>query len=72
MKFSIKDFFSKYDQIHSFLRTWSHLLNKSLTKIALIVNAKTNVFDFDFEHVLDQLFYVSVIYRKQRMVPEAV
>ena len=72
MKFSIKDFFSKYDQIRSFLRTWSHLLNKPLRKIALIVNAKTNVFDFDFEHVLDQLFYVSVIYRKQRMVPEAV
>ena len=72
MKFSIKDFFSKYDQIRSFLRTWSHLLNKSLMRIALIVNAKTNVFDFDFEHVLDQLFYVSIIYRKQRMVPEAV
>ena len=29
MKFSIKDF-SKCDQIHSFLRTWSHLLMKSL------------------------------------------
>ena len=30
MKFSIKDFFSKYDQIRSFLRIWSHLLKKSL------------------------------------------
>ena len=30
MKFSIKDFLSKYDQIHSKLRTWSHLLNRSL------------------------------------------
>ena len=30
MKFSIKDFFSKCDQIHSFLRFWSHLLKKSL------------------------------------------
>ena len=29
-KFSIKDFFSKYDQIHIFLRIWSHLLKKSL------------------------------------------
>ena len=32
MKFSIKDFFSKFDQIHSFLRfglrIWSHLLTK--------------------------------------------
>ena len=30
MKFSIKDFFLKYDQIRSFLRIWSHLLKKSL------------------------------------------
>ena len=30
IKFSIKDFFSKCDQICSFLRIWSHLLKKSL------------------------------------------
>ena len=30
MKFSIKDFFGKCDQIRSFLRIWSHLLKKSL------------------------------------------
>ena len=30
MQFSIKDFFSKCDQICSFLRIWSHLLKKSL------------------------------------------
>ena len=30
MKFSIKDFFSKYGQIRSFLRICSHLLKKSL------------------------------------------
>ena len=30
MKFSIKNFFSKYDQILSFLRIWSHLPKKSL------------------------------------------
>ena len=29
-KFSIKDFFSKCDQMRSFLRIWSHLLKKSL------------------------------------------
>ena len=28
-KFSIKDFFSKYHQIGSFLRIWLHLLKKS-------------------------------------------
>ena len=32
MKFSIKDFVSKCDQICSFLRIWSHLLKKSLTE----------------------------------------
>ena len=30
MKFRIKDFSSKCDQIHDFLRIWSHLLEKSL------------------------------------------
>ena len=30
MKFSIKDFFSKYEQIRSFLRIWPHFLKKSL------------------------------------------
>ena len=30
MKFSITDFFSKCDQIRSFLWIWSHLLKKSL------------------------------------------
>ena len=30
MKFSIKDFFSKCEQIRSFLQIWSHLLKKSL------------------------------------------
>ena len=29
MKFFIKDFFSKCDQIRSFLLIWSHLLKKS-------------------------------------------
>ena len=30
IKFSVKDFSSKCDQIRSFLRIWSHLLEKSL------------------------------------------
>ena len=29
MKFSVKDFFSKYDQVRSLLRIWSHSLKKS-------------------------------------------
>ena len=30
MKFSVKDFSSKCDQIRSLLRIWSHLMKKSL------------------------------------------
>ena len=32
LKFSVKDFFIKRDQIRSFLRIWSHLQKKSLLK----------------------------------------
>ena len=32
MKFSVKDFFSKCDQIRNFLQIWSHILKKSVTK----------------------------------------
>ena len=32
MRFSIKDLFSKCDQIRRKLRIWSHLLKKSLTE----------------------------------------
>ena len=33
MKFSITDFFSKCNQIRSFLRIWSHLLKRSVIEI---------------------------------------
>ena len=36
MKFSIRDFFSKCDQIRSFLWIWSHLLKKFLMKIFIL------------------------------------
>ena len=36
MKFFIKDFFSKRDQIRSFLRIWSHLLKKSLMENLIV------------------------------------
>ena len=44
MKFSIKNFFSKFDQIRSFLRIWSHLLKKSLMEsfICCVVLLKAN------------------------------
>ena len=37
MKFSVKDFFSKCDQIHSFLPIWSHLLKNSWWKTSFSV-----------------------------------
>ena len=36
MKFSIKDFMSKCDQIRSLLRIWPHLLEKSLMEIFIL------------------------------------
>ena len=39
MKFSIKDFFSKRDQIRSFLQIWSHLLKKSFIDLSFIFYA---------------------------------
>ena len=43
MKFSIKDFFSN-DQIHSFLRIWSHLPKKSLIENFIFCAVKTIIF----------------------------
>ena len=40
MKFSIKDFFSKCEQMFSFLRFWSHLLKKSLIEIFLFLQSE--------------------------------
>ena len=37
VKFSIKYFFGKYDQIRSFLRIWSHLLKKYLIENFIFV-----------------------------------
>ena len=45
LKFSIKDLFSKWDQICSFLRIWSHLLKKSLMEnfILLYSDMRTRI-----------------------------
>ena len=40
MKFSIKSFFSKYDQIRSFMRIWSRLLKKSLLENCIFCAVK--------------------------------
>ena len=43
MKFSIKDLFSKYDQICSFLWIWSYLLKKSLMENFIFCAAWTSL-----------------------------
>ena len=43
MKFSIKDFFSKCDQIRSFLQIWSHLLKKSLMENFILCAVLSNI-----------------------------
>ena len=40
MKFPIKDFFSKCDQIRSFLRIWSNLLKKFLMENVIFLAVK--------------------------------
>ena len=39
MKFSVKNFFSKYEQILSFLRLYSYLLKKSLKENLIFCSA---------------------------------
>ena len=51
MKFSIKDFFSKCDQIRRKLRIWSHLLKKSLMENFIICVVSTNGDFFKSFHV---------------------
>ena len=52
MKFSIKDFFSKCDQIPSFLRIWSHLVKKYLMKTSFFVPC----------YVRKPDFYISIVH----------
>ena len=49
MKFSIKDFFSKCDQIRSFLRIRSHLLKKSLTGISFCIRKMPGIYLFNWD-----------------------
>ena len=56
IKFSIKDFFTKCDQIRSFLRIWSHLLKKFLMENFIFCAVRCNspyyiliTLSFDFE-----------------------
>ena len=50
MKFSIKDFFGKCEQIHRKLRVWSHLLKKPLMEnfiFCAVFNTFITILEYD-------------------------
>ena len=68
MKFSIKDFFSKCDQIRSLLRIWSHLLKKPLMEnfvLCVVYYSSTFVFVSCFyrKNSAFQFSYSSIFFR---------
>ena len=55
MKFSIKDFFSKCDQIRSKLRIWTHFMKKSLMEnFIFFVQCKRQFPLMRFDQISDQ------------------
>ena len=57
MKFSIKDFFSKCDEIRRKLQIWSHLLKESLMEnfiFCTVISRNTNN-DINIYFLLDQV-----------------
>ena len=59
MKFSIKDFFNKWDQIRSFLRIWLHLLKKSSMENFIFCAVSNSYIDLNFsllEHVYPEVY----------------
>ena len=56
MKFSIKDFFIKCDQIHRKLRIWSHLLKKSLMENFIFLCSVASFHDWGYENMCTSVF----------------
>ena len=68
MKFSIKDFFSKCDQIRKKLRIWSHLLKKSIMEnflfCAVVAAREGSIWDYYFWLGVTSFASQSVISKK--------
>ena len=60
MKFSIKDLFSKCDQICRKMQIWSHLLKKSIMENFIFVCSVRNMITYDAELLYDVLNYKSL------------
>ena len=50
MKFSIKNFISKCDQIRSFLRSWSHSLKETLMENFIFLCSVGNISQYRLTH----------------------
>ena len=64
MKFSIKDFLNKCDQIHRALRIWSHLLKKSLMQWEIYWHyllTLNNFFKAFWENVIYMFCYITAL-----------
>ena len=59
MKFSIMDFFSKCEQIRSFLRIWSHLLKKSWMETFIFCTVSMVHVWLEVEVLLEILIYTN-------------
>ena len=57
MKFCIKDFFSKCDQIHSFLQIWSRLLKKPLIENFIFCAIYVTTFFFCWIFLMETDFF---------------
>ena len=62
MKLSIQDFFSKRDQIHSFLRIWSNLLKKSLMENFIFVQGYMTIACIKYLYYAIILYYLKYFY----------
>ena len=58
MKFSITGFFSKCDQIRSFLRIWLHLLKKSLMENFFFLCSNDPARGFLFQCIVNALVFL--------------
>ena len=64
MKFSMKDFFSKCDQIRRKLRIWSHLLKKSLIENFIFCAVKCLLFKCNLQDTTEfSEVYIGGIYQ---------
>ena len=64
MKFSMKDFFSKCDQIRRKLRIWSHLLKKSLIENFIFCAVKCLFFKCNLQDATEfSEVYIGRIYQ---------